>query len=305
MNRKKTIIFISILISLSIITSFTACSFRGKDTKSPGTNPGTDIQLQHETTPLVFERTSKKNVYLEGENVGGLKESEILRTIRNNSAKVNINEKNAILDEEKWVVLESEKPGLRVNEQKTLEAVLNANEGINVEVVVEEVQPALTSKMLQGNIVEIGGYTTTLIDRQPSRINNIELAAEKINGKKIMPGEEFSFNRIVGKRTEAKGYEEAPIIIKTKEGPKKDYGFGGGICQLSSTIFNAVEMGGLEVTERHEHSKDVGYVPEGKDATVSYGSIDFKFRNNRQYPIMVKVYLSSREVSVRIFENRN
>ena len=80
---------------------------------------------------------------------------------------------------------------------------------------------------------------------------------------------------------------------------------GGGVCQLSTTMFNAVEECGLEVTERHTHSSEVTYVPEGEDAAVSYGSIDFKFKNTRQYPIMLKVYVESNTLVVKILENRN
>jgi len=149
----------------------------------------------------------------------------------------------------------------------------------------------------------IGTCTTELLSKTESRINNIQLAAQQLDNIAVEPGEEFSFNKELGKRTTAKGYEKAPIIIKTEEGPKKGYGVGGGICQISSTLYNAVYDAGLKVTERHSHSKNVGYLPRGKDAAVTYGGKDFKFVNTRDKAITIKTYLSDDYLTVKIFEN--
>ena len=113
----------------------------------------------------------------------------------------------------------------------------------------------------------------------------------------IHAGESFSFNSIVGKSTTSKGYQEADVIIN---GEKKQ-GLGGGNCQVSSTIYNAVlQTSGLVVTERHPHGKPVAYVEKDHDAAISYGSMDLKFRNDTGYDI--KLYVSSDDsyVSVRI-----
>ncbi|NSW91227.1 MAG: VanW family protein [Firmicutes bacterium] len=246
----------------------------------------------------------KKDVYLEDENVGGLTRQEVLKKIQEHASKIDVAAKDAIMEPSSWGIFEG-KPGLKVNIGKTLENVLNAEEGQKVELVLERVYPNITNQHLQSNIVEIASYSTPIVDKSESRMNNIKIAAEKINNKILQTGEEFSFNRVVGRRTEDKGYEYAPIIIKTEDGHKKKDGIGGGVCQLSTTLYNAVEECGLEVTERHTHSSDVTYVPEGEDATVSYGSIDLKFINTRKYPIMIKVYVEGEELIVKILENRN
>jgi len=252
----------------------------------------------------VSERKVKEEVRLEGYDVGGLKESQVLEIIENYASKNDKEAVNAKLDENTWEVY-AEKQGQKVNVDKTLEAVLNANEGEKVKYVVEKAYPKVTCDMLQNNIVEIASYSTPLLNRSDNRINNIQLAVEEIDYYKLEPGEEFSFNRVVGKRTKAKGYEEAPIIIRTEDGPKKGNGVGGGVCQISSTLYNVVEECGLDITERHIHSKNVGYVPRGEDATVTYGSVDFKFRNNRKHPVMIRVWVSEKRVTAKIVENRN
>jgi vancomycin resistance protein YoaR len=151
-------------------------------------------------------------------------------------------------------------------------------------------------------LIEIGSFSTSLLDDQKNRVENLHIAADCLNNERVSPGEEFSFNGTIGRRTEEKGYKKAPIIKRTKDGPKKGYGVGGGICQLSSTLYNAAQKAGLKITEMHHHSKDVGYVPEGKDATVVYGAKDFKFINNRSNPIVIKASVSEGKVAVSIFE---
>ena len=116
-----------------------------------------------------------------------------------------------------------------------------------------------------------------------NRSNNLKLASDKINGVVLMPGEEFSYNKIVGERTIAAGYKEAKIY---SNGQVID-GLGGGICQISSTLYNSVLKANLEVTERRNHQFVTSYLKAGLDATVVYGSTDFKFVNSRQYPIKI------------------
>lgn len=257
------------------------------------------------TKGSIFERTVKNDVVLEGEHVGGMKENEVLTKLNSFAANLDIPVKNARLDDKTWTVAEKEKNGKGVNIQKTLENLLNSKEGDRLKLVIEDRKPPITAELLRNNVSEIAGYSTPLTDRQGARLNNIELAAEKVNYKILKPGEEFSFNNVVGRRTESKGYEEAPIIIRTEDGAKKGYGVGGGICQLATTIYNAAEKGKLEITERHLHSKKVGYAPKGKDATVSYGTVDLKFKNNRSFPIMIRIFMDKKYLTVKIIENRN
>ncbi len=273
------------------------------------------------------ERTVKDNVYLEGQNVGGMKESEVLEIIRDIAARTNGKQEMTLLGGDNKQ--DGNNTQMRkVNIEKTLEAVMNAAEGEKVSLVMETVIPNETAqkdtaskentsnkaktagkegdkqKKSESKFKLIGKSTTPLLDKSESRLNNIYIASEKIDKTVVNPGEEFSFNAVVGKRTKAKGYEEAPIIIKTKNGPVKGYDIGGGICQISTTLYNAVEEAGLKVTERHEHSKDVGYVEKGEDATVSYGTADFKFVNTRKYPVVIRVHRGKKTITVELYEKR-
>ena len=124
-------------------------------------------------------------------------------------------------------------------------------------------------------------YSTRYSTSDRDRTTNLQLAASKINGTVLMPGETFSYNQVVGERTIAAGYKEAPIYVS---GEVVD-GLGGGICQITSTLYNAVLYANLEIVERSNHQFVPSYVKASRDATVVYGSIDFKFKNNRDYPI--------------------
>ena len=115
------------------------------------------------------------------------------------------------------------------------------------------------------------------------RAANVELAAKLINRTILLPGDEFSYNGSVGPRTAARGFKAASVY----ENNKMVDGLGGGICQTSSTLYAAVLYADLQVTERHEHSLEITYAPLGMDATVAYGSLDFRFKNNTSMPIKI------------------
>ena len=135
------------------------------------------------------------------------------------------------------------------------------------------------------NSVPIPGasMTTEYNEKVKNRTTNLVLATKAINGTILQPGEVFSFNETIGKTTRAKGYKPAKIFVRGKEAEA----MGGGICQVSSTLYNAADYGGMEITERHPHSKKVGYVPDGRDASVSYGGVDLKFRNTLPHPVKI------------------
>jgi vancomycin resistance protein YoaR len=149
---------------------------------------------------------------------------------------------------------------------------------------------------------EIGSCTTPLLNRHASRVNNIRVASEELNGKTIEPGQEFSLNETLGRRTREKGYKLAPIFIRRPDGTSNGYGVGGGICQVSSTLYGAVLEADLEVTERHPHSKRVKYVQPGRDAMVVYGKADLKFINNRDNAVVIKTKLEDEQLTIRILE---
>ena len=131
-----------------------------------------------------------------------------------------------------------------------------------------------------------GGYGTSLLTRSPEQRHNTLMAVRDINGTIIAPGAVFSFNALVGARDTAKGYTAAPII--DSKGEMLDSP-GGGICQLASTIYNAGLLAGLQVIERHPHSRTVGHVPTGRDATISSWRKDLKLKNPFSYPLQLKI----------------
>lgn len=243
-------------------------------------------------------------VYFEDKNLEGMSKSDVKRLLENYSKKVEVAPKNAIFDQEKWKVV-PEKNGKKLNIDKTLNAIFNSREDKKVPPIIEEVKPDITSDTIENSIVEISNFSTEILDDQESRVNNIELAANYIDNVKLMPKEEFSFNGTLGKRTRNKGYEKAPIIIRTEEGPKKGYGVGGGICQIATTLYNAALNADMKITERHGHSKSIGYVEKGKDATVVYGGADLKFVNNRTNPVVIKASVKGGKVTVKLYEVKN
>lgn len=139
-------------------------------------------------------------------------------------------------------------------------------------------------------------FTTKYNITNTDRSNNLELAAEKINGTVLSPNEIFSYNKTVGARTIDKGYTEAKIY---SNGQVVD-GIGGGICQISSTLYNTVIMANLNIKERHNHQFVTSYLPAGKDATVVYGAKDLKFQNNRSYPIKIEMKVDNGIVTCKI-----
>jgi vancomycin resistance protein YoaR len=162
------------------------------------------------------------------------------------------------------------------------------------------IYPEVDSEIL-ANIQEkcIGQYLTYFNASNKERSFNIQLAANAINNHVVFPGQTFSFNKVVGKRTEQKGYLPAPIIVKGE----LSEGIGGGICQVSSTLFNAVDNSGLKIVQRYSHSKSVRYVPQGRDATVSWYGPDFRFMNKYNQPILIKAKIYEGKLLVSIYSS--
>lgn len=149
--------------------------------------------------------------------------------------------------------------------------------------------------------VEIASYQTDYSTSAEGRATNVRLSAETINNKVVMPGEVFSFNNIINGITAEKGYKMATVF----SGNKAVQGLGGGVCQVSSTLYNAVlGVNYLEIVERHSHSLPVTYVPKGKDATIATGSLDFRFRNTSEKPIKIVTEANGQTLTIKILESR-
>ena len=149
---------------------------------------------------------------------------------------------------------------------------------------------------------EIASYTTKIYDKDKNRIYNIKLACERLNGHKVQSNEEFSFNDTMGEMSKTDGYKKA---LGFDSNGKKIKVYGGGICQISSTLYNAVLIANLKVTERHAHSRRVYYVPKDKDATVFYGGPDFKFINTTDSEIIISTYTDGYNVTVSLKQEKN
>lgn len=146
-------------------------------------------------------------------------------------------------------------------------------------------------------LTEISSFTTHFPRGQKDRNNNISVASGKIDNTILMPGEVFSFNGTVGQRTIEAGFREAGVYVNGRH----DRGVGGGICQVSTTLYNAALMADLQIVQRQNHSMPVAYVPVGRDATVSYGSLDLKLRNNFSTPIAIRRTLTNGTLKFAIF----
>lgn len=143
-------------------------------------------------------------------------------------------------------------------------------------------------------------FSTRIYSTDSARQNNLEITSKKLNGTIVKPNETFSFTKTIGPSSAAKGYEEADIYDSNGN---KIKGYGGGNCQVSSTLYNAVQkVSSLEVVERHEHSNTVPYVKEGHDAAVAYGSVDFKFKNTNNFSIKILVETSKKYVVVKLMK---
>jgi len=147
-----------------------------------------------------------------------------------------------------------------------------------------------------GEPTEILGSCATVMLDHDDRTKNIELAVHRIQGYTLKPGKIFSFNRVVGSRSVRRGFRPAPVLFQDK----KSIQVGGGICQVSSTLYNAALLADMEILERSRHSSPVSYLPLGLDATVAYGYKDFKFRNRHNFPVVIDASLSEDILTVSI-----
>lgn len=168
---------------------------------------------------------------------------------------------------------------------------------IDLEMPVKYVEPKITAKQLKTIDSVISSFKTKFIISE--RATNIMLATKAASDVLLMPGDTYSFNELVGDTTPDKGYKEAPIIKNKKLEP----GYGGGVCQVSTTLHNAVLRAGIVPIERMHHSMPVAYVPKGADATVFYKAVDYKFTNTLNYPIYIHGYIVNDEVIFDIYSN--
>lgn len=215
--------------------------------------------------------------------------------------QINEDPVNAYINERNEIV--SGNPGYRLNREqltKQLYTYFLHHEPLEMEIPINTVHPRVSAELLSEiHTKQIGSYVTYYSENKNQRANNIALAAEAINNHVVFQGEVFSFNEVVGKRTTEKGYLPAPIIIK---GELYD-GVGGGICQVSSTLFNAVDKAGVKIVQRYSHSRSVPYVPPGRDATVSWYGPDFTFKNVYNQPILIRASAKYGRLVINVYSS--
>lgn len=194
--------------------------------------------------------------------------------------------------------IEGKTVNLETLDQKLKENIngeINSDNKITVD--VETTKPRVTKEELSKIKGIMGTFSTNYSTSAPGRCNNIEIATKAINGTIVMPGETFSFNDVVGPRTVERGYQEAGTYVGNKVEP----GIGGGICQVSTTLYRAAMKANLRSAERTNHSMVVGYAQPGLDATVSYGYLDYKFKNVYDFPIYIKGTTAGKVVTYTVY----
>lgn len=212
---------------------------------------------------------------------------------------------NATLDRiNRQFVTTKEVNGLSLDIEATKEKVIQAlndmldtkEKTITVEAIVQEVLPECTEASLADVQTLVSSFSTSYNNAAPNRNTNLQVAAEKIT-RTVLPDEIFYLSNQLEPFTEAEGYKNAGTIVNGKI----EDSLGGGICQVASTLYNAVLLTDLEIVYRQNHSLAVSYVPLGRDATYNTGSIDFKFKNNSGHPIFIEGYCENNEVIINIY----
>jgi len=191
--------------------------------------------------------------------------------------------------------------GISVDAESTFKALpreMGKIADIRVPILTREVKPQVEASDL-AHMGELASYSTNFNAADINRSHNLYTAAASINGSLVEPGEVFSFNRKVGMRSLENGFRDAMVIV----GGKFEPGLGGGICQVSSTLYNSCLLAGLKIVERHNHNLAVAYVPLGRDATVTYGVLDFRFQNDTDSPIYIRAVAGKGVLTVKIYGN--
>lgn len=199
------------------------------------------------------------------------------------------------------VITKYSQDGLEVDKESLIRMInssdpssLSSN-GVNLN--MKTAPPKYSSEAISRISGRLASYSTSYKSSSNERATNVELAANSINGTLLMPGESFSFNEIVGPRTKERGYKDAAVIV----GNVYESGLGGGICQVSSTLHQAVVMSGIVPTQRRNHTLPTSYMPLGFDAAVAWGSLDYVFKNTYNFPILIDVSTAGRTLTISIY----
>lgn len=237
----------------------------------------------------------KKGVTIEGVQVERLLPEELREVIEEMAIQEQKLPVEPTIDKQTGAII-PEKSGIIINVEENVSQILAVAEGNEVKLKRVNVQSRYKKESLEEARHCLGSYATGF-HGSGERYKNISVACYSINHTVLWPGDVFSFNETTGPRTPERGYLPAPVIMGGSFG--MDY--GGGVCQVSSTLYNAVLNADLPILERHAHSKPIRYVPPGQDAAVSYGDQDLRFRNNRTGPLIIKASVYRGRIAAEIW----
>ncbi len=268
--------FLQLLILLFIVAL--ECCNVGCGLKTPAPKPEVNLVAEQVT--------------IEGQPIGNLAAEEVGRVLINLAKAKDVPAVNAGFDPDSGEII-PERPGQRLNVSATIREVMAAAAGSRVMPVYQPFLPDITKDKLVRSR-KLGSYTTQILDNSPGRLVNIRLTGKLINNIVLEPGQEFSFNKLTGEPTAGRGFQPAPVF---GDNGTKEEGLGGGMCQVSSTLYNAVLAANLTVTERHPHSQPVSYVPPGQDATT-YTDKDFRFINTTRHRLIIRVFTDTEGLTI-------
>jgi vancomycin resistance protein YoaR len=261
--------------------------------------PQTSVQLTMEGKP--FSIINREEYSIGDPSYFILDTAKYDELVRELEKRFSVPPKNAKLDHHGNII--SEQLGLSVNRQAFTDYFYSfffEQDTATIEIPMYPTYPKIDSELLSDiRSVRIGRYITSFNPSNKKRSTNIKLAVEAINNHVVFPGETFSFNSVVGKRTVEKGYEKAKVIVKGEYAED----IGGGICQVSSTLFNAVDSAGLKIVQRFSHSRHVPYIPPGRDATVSWYGPDFEFKNMYNQPILIQARTLGHLLVIKLYSS--
>jgi vancomycin resistance protein YoaR len=261
--------------------------------------PPDQLVITKDGQPITIVSKSDYSIYSTGIPIINLKKFE--EFTKNLNHLVSRPAKDAALDSADNIIPDS--VGLTINQQAFTERFYDyffGHKMTELELPMRPLYPRVDSELLSEiRVKRIGRYLTSFNPRNITRTTNIELAVEAINNHVVFPGETFSFNRVVGKRTVEKGYKKAKVIVRGEFAED----IGGGICQVSSTLFNAVDSAGLKITQRFSHSRNVSYIPPGRDATVSWYGPDFEFLNTYHQPVLIRAKTVGHLLVIKLYSS--
>ncbi|WP_066639784.1 VanW family protein [Desulfolucanica intricata] len=210
-----------------------------------------------------------------------------------------------VINQDRTVSIIPGEPGLHADIDKLYnDLVSNLSEGNTnpVNLTFSQIKPDKTAEEIRAMGIDylLGSFTTQFKSWQSNRNKNIAIAAQALEGLYVSPGETVSFNKVVGPRSAEAGYKSAGVIV----GDEFNEDLGGGVCQVSTTLYNAVLLANLGIVERHNHSLPISYVPLGQDAAVAYEYLDFKFKNTTEQYIYIDTNVGSNYITFNVLGNK-